>query len=462
MNLSFSNLCTQAFYQVKISPNSQYVANVTGNKVVVRRLEADLSIVNVFESSKVINYIHWSPNSECILLVNFEMSKIQVHSVIDPKWTATIKDSAFPIASVKWTPDSKSLMCTSEMGLRVSVWNLSKRDQKFINYSKFQDRGIEASPDGKYIAVAHKRLGKDTLSVYYSASFVLLQQFELNTVDLENFKWSPDSSCIAVWDSCLYNSLIIYRPDGYICATYCGYEYGLGIKTVNWSQNEKLVAVGYHNQTVHLLSTISWDLISILEHSSVVKNQDSNTLILEETTLLKAQQPNNKTRTSYQSITKRSFSLPIDRLDFSQPNPKVGVGICQFSSDSLYLASRNGKVYLCRQEQNKKISDNFFLADNMPTVLWIWSLTTLTCTHIIIFQNTIKQIMWNPCHGGALAVHCGDRNIHFIKTKRGELSISPSQVDTSKCTTESKKIINLTIHFRRFYNKEGKVESWRE
>lgn len=118
MKLSFSNLCTHSFYQVKISPNAHYVANVIGNRVVIRRLERNLSIVHVFENAKTINYMQWSPNSECILTINYDISKIQIHSVKDRKWTATIRDPVYPIASVQWTSDSKSIMCTTEMGVR--------------------------------------------------------------------------------------------------------------------------------------------------------------------------------------------------------------------------------------------------------------------------------------------------------------------------------------------------------
>ncbi|KAG1442442.1 hypothetical protein G6F56_011059 [Rhizopus delemar] len=288
--------------------------------------------------------MQWSPNSECILTINYDISKIQIHSVKDRKWTATIRDPVYPIASVQWTSDSKSIMCTTEMGLRVSIWNLSKKEQRHINYTKFYEKAIETSPDGKYVAVVHKRSGKDTLSIYHSASFVLLESFEVGTVDLENIKWSPDSSCLAVWDNCLYNTLIIYRPDGYICTTYNGYEFGLGIKMVNWSQNGKFLAIGNHDQTIHLLSTMSWSLITVLEHPSVLNNQTADIALFEEINLLKSQESNNKTRVSYQKITKRPFNIPMNRSEYSQPNPRVGVGSCQFSKDGLYLASRSGKI----------------------------------------------------------------------------------------------------------------------
>ncbi|ORE05223.1 YVTN repeat-like/Quino protein amine dehydrogenase [Rhizopus microsporus var. microsporus] len=306
MKITFSNLCSHAFHQVKISPDGQYVANAVANRLVIRRSGEELPAIHVFECSRPINYIQWSPNSECILAVNYEFSRIEVHSIMDPKWTAHIRDPSFPIALAQWTADSKSILCTAEMG----------KEQRYINGVKFRDKCIETSPDGKYTAVIHKRSGKDALGIYHSASFISLQQFEVNTTDLDNMKWSPDSSCIAIWDNYLYHTLSVYRPDGYLCTTYNGYEHGLGIKTANWSQDGKLLAIGNYDQTQ----------------------------LFEETTFAKPQIPTLETVIAYQSIVKRPFNLPSLRLDYNQPNPKVGIGVCQFSKDGNYLASRNGKL----------------------------------------------------------------------------------------------------------------------
>ncbi|CEI95195.1 hypothetical protein RMCBS344292_09389 [Rhizopus microsporus] len=412
MKITFSNLCSHAFHQVKISPDGQYVANAVANRLVIRRSGEELPVIHVFECSRSINYIQWSPNSECILTVNYEFSRIEVHSIMDPKWTAHVRDPSFPIALAQWTADSKSILCTAEMGSRLAIWNLSKKEQRYINSVKFRDKCIETSPDGKYTAVIHKRSGKDVLGIYHSASFISLQQFEVNTVDLDNMKWSPDSSCIAIWDNCLYHTLSVYRPDGYLCTTYSGYEHGLGIKTVNWSQDRKLLAIGNYDQTIHLLSTMSWNLITTLEHPSTLNNSTAHIQLFEETTFAKPQIPTLETVIAYQIIVKRPFNLPSLRLDYNQPNPKVGIGVCQFSKDGNYLASRN---------------------DNIPTALWIWDVNRLICRYIVLFRNTIKQILWNPRENGILAIVCGDENIHFMKLTAEEgIEFIPSTVPTSK------------------------------
>lgn len=136
MKITFSNLCSHAFHQVKISPDGQYVANAVSNRLVIRRSGEELPVIHVFECSRSINYIQWSPNSECILTVNYEFSRIEVHSIMDPKWIAHVRDPGFPIALAQWTADSKSILCTAEMGVKKRKHKKKKKKQQ-LNSTTF-------------------------------------------------------------------------------------------------------------------------------------------------------------------------------------------------------------------------------------------------------------------------------------------------------------------------------------
>lgn len=79
----------------------------------------------------------------------------------------------------------------------LGVWNLSTLKYQYIRYIKFSEKGtasnpskisfpilifffktkkgIETSPDGKYVAIARKEKGKDCISTYHSGSFRLLE-----------------------------------------------------------------------------------------------------------------------------------------------------------------------------------------------------------------------------------------------------------------------------------------------
>lgn len=50
---------------------------------------------------------------------------------------------------------------------------------------------------------------------------------------------------------------MVYRQDGDLCLLYSGYEFDLGIKTVNWSPDSQLIAIGNYNQTVCVIRIIN-------------------------------------------------------------------------------------------------------------------------------------------------------------------------------------------------------------
>jgi len=108
------------------------------------------------------------------------------------------------------------------------MWNLSTSTMKFMNHIKYSEKGtsfplflpcnahthvagfigIETSPDGKYVAMIERRGGNgDYISIYHANSYILLQRFALDLVDIENIKWSPNSMYLIAWDNCLYVSM---------------------------------------------------------------------------------------------------------------------------------------------------------------------------------------------------------------------------------------------------------------
>ncbi|RCH79368.1 WD repeat-containing protein wrap73, partial [Rhizopus stolonifer] len=171
MKLVYSNLYKHSQYQSKISPNNYYVANAVDDRLVIRRQDRHLQVLQVHETRSPIDYIQWAPNSEHILTVNYQKSRVYIRSLTDPKWQGSIVERRFPIVRVRWSPDSKS---------------------------------IEFSPDGNYVAIVELIEGKEYISIYHANSFILLQRFEVDTADLENLVWSFDSMFIAVWDNCIY------------------------------------------------------------------------------------------------------------------------------------------------------------------------------------------------------------------------------------------------------------------
>ncbi|KAG2222593.1 hypothetical protein INT45_008712 [Circinella minor] len=253
------------------SPNGSYVASVVDQKrLVIRNNTASLTIMHVFECQYIIQQWHWSPNSKHILVVNTDKSIIQVWSLMDIYWHGRIKDDSFGIRRVWWSADSTSILCSSEFKLRISVWMLTDNQVRYIQYPKFMEKGCEISPDGKYVAVIENRQGKEGISIYTWSATALFKHIITDTIDLCNIKWSPDSQFLAVWDNCLYYKLLVYGVDGLLHTSYQAYEHGLGIKSIGWSSDSNLIAIGSYDQKVRLLRTSDWKLVSEFYHPSTL------------------------------------------------------------------------------------------------------------------------------------------------------------------------------------------------
>lgn len=198
------------------------------------------------------------------------------------------------------------------------MWNLSTSTMKFMNHIKYSEKGtsfpfcfiihtnsqvagyfigIETSPDGKYLAIIKRHDKGDYISIYHANSYILLQRFELDLVDVENIKWSPNNMYIIAWDNCLYVSSLnivhenekkgiisfvydtqhkasVYRQDGFLVKSYSGYEYGLGIKSVHWSPNSLVIALGNFDDTV------SFSIISSMDHFFKCLSNQLDTLVI--------------------------------------------------------------------------------------------------------------------------------------------------------------------------------------
>jgi hypothetical protein len=119
------------------------------------------------------------------------------------------------------------------------------------------------------------------------------------------------------------------------------------------------------------------------------------------------------TRLTDRHVLKRPLIIPVKRPDHNETNPKIGIGSFQFSPDGLYIYSKS---------------------DTMPTVLWIWKVKSLTCLHMVLFKNQIKQFLCSTRHERLLLVSCGDNTLHFIEpnVQNDGIELNPVVIPTSK------------------------------
>ncbi|CAO3612163.1 unnamed protein product [Cunninghamella blakesleeana] len=334
-----------------------------------------------------------------------------------------------------WSPDSSSVLITTDLKLKLNIWMFKQNKIKYIEQPKFIDNGCVPSPDGKYVAIVETKNAKDYINILDGKSFILLKQFLVDTADLAHIQWSPDSQFIVVYDNCLYYKLLVYRFDGYLEFSYSAYDYGLGIKSIDWLGS--LLAIGSYDGKVQLINTVSWKRIYTLSHSNNIKPYKNESLVIfEEYDLPNMNKRTLETKVGYRIIQRRPIQLPVLRPEYNKHNPNIGVSQCQFNLDGSFLFTR---------------------IDTMPNTLWIWNIHQLECCSIISQKHPIRQVIWNPKYPHVLAMICGDENIYLLKQdKTFVLNQRSSSVPASTSTkvVENLKIIPFAVPTSKFSVKQ--------
>jgi WD40 repeat protein len=150
----------------------------------------------------------------------------------------------------------------------------------------------------------------------------------------------------------------------------------LGIKSLNFSPNGHYLSVGFYDQVIRIYNHITWKLIIEFSHPQTISENNSNVNIFkeEESDDYIYGSEHNKKTTKYIDV-QVPVKLPNVKPNIDKPNPAIGIGECNWSYDSNYFATRN---------------------DNMPNVLWIWQISSLSLHTVIIQQKPIKNFQWSP------------------------------------------------------------------
>ncbi|KAI8077860.1 WD40-repeat-containing domain protein [Halteromyces radiatus] len=417
MELTYSQLYKHNGYQCQISPDNKYVANTVDTTVVIRDHSQDMVVMHVYETNHVIDWMSWSPNAQYIVTMNKEHCIANIWSISDTNWKTTLSDRRFGMQRGWWSPDGSSILISSDLDLKITIWMFLKNKIKYIEHPKSIDQVCVPSHDGKYMAIVEKKDGKDYIDILDATSYELLQQFLTETTDVASIQWSPDSQFIIAYDNCLYYKLLVYRFDGYLTYSYSAYEHGLGIKCISW--HDELLAIGSYDEKVRLINTCSWQLVTVLSHSNVIKpNSQSSLMIYEEYDLPSTKAPTLDTKVAYRVLARRPIQLPVLRPEFNRHDPNIGISFCQFCVDGSLLATKD---------------------DTMPNTLWIWDIRQLQVCLIISQKNPLRQVVWNPKYPHVLAMACGDENVYILyqessthSTLSTSLKIIPISVPTSK------------------------------
>jgi WD40 repeat protein len=100
--MDFTELYKSSNHLVQFSPNSQYLATAVEHRVVIRDADT-LQILHLYNCSDAVEQLIWSPDAEFILCASYKKAAIQIWSVKDPEWTASIDEGISGLTAVIWS-----------------------------------------------------------------------------------------------------------------------------------------------------------------------------------------------------------------------------------------------------------------------------------------------------------------------------------------------------------------------
>jgi WD40 repeat protein len=395
--LHFSSPHQQTGGLVHFSPDGKLIACAAAYRLVVRDVET-LEIVHIFSCKDVVEKIEWSRDSKYVLCGIFKRGLAQVWSVEQPEWYCNVDEGPIGLSCVRFSPGGRHVLATADFQLRITVWSLLDRSVCYIRFPKFTEAGLDFSPDGRQMALAERRDGKDSVALFECEGWSAVRSFPVATEDLADLRWSPDSAVLCVIDTVLQYQVLFYSPDGACLHTYRPYDHALGVKSFCWSPGGRYLALGSFDEKVRLLNHLTWRRIAEVDHPSEVRASDfpgavcyveppdSTSGVLADNgdgnALAVAGTPGGQKRqaagpTGYVA-TRPPLTVPTLPPSFeSEHAARQGVGLLQWSAAGRYLASRS---------------------DLMPCALWIWDASTFGLHAVLLQQQPVTAIAWHPRH----------------------------------------------------------------
>jgi WD40 repeat protein len=111
--MDFTDLFRQSLYLCRFSPCVKYLA-IASQRYLVIREAASLQLVFMITWSDTIQNVLWSPDSELILVASYKSGKVTIYQVNDQKWIADIEEGTSGLTNIKWSLDSRTLLCFSD------------------------------------------------------------------------------------------------------------------------------------------------------------------------------------------------------------------------------------------------------------------------------------------------------------------------------------------------------------
>jgi len=134
-------------------------------------------------------------------------------------------------------------------------------------------------------------------------------------------------------------------------------------------------SVGSYDSYMRIFAYLKWNFITELPHRSRITEGDGIQIYKEEEFREGEPYGGKDIRiTSRYVMCELPVVLQPQKIKASDPSAPFGVSILEWSCDSRYIATKN---------------------DNTPNVLWIWDMSTLSLSVMLIHDKPIRCAKWS-------------------------------------------------------------------
>jgi hypothetical protein len=126
----------------------------------------------------------------------------------------------------------------------------------------------------------------------------------------------------------------------------------------------------------------------VLDHTSTIQ--------LTHGSLVWQEQVTGSAERTYTTV-QQPIAPPTASDSPSNQAPKVGLSTIAFNANGTLVATRD---------------------DSAPTTVWLWDLTKLTATSVLIQHSPVKQLLWHPTMTSLLLIQCSheEPTVYFYDT----------------------------------------------
>nr|KMM72355.1 40S ribosomal protein S25, variant [Coccidioides posadasii RMSCC 3488] len=278
MSTSNNNAKYHSAIPAVISEDCRYVAVVNDRCLELHQTAQEDSLLRlIFLHDDIkggLRFLQWSKPS-CLTKSSIQrvLCASNAHiSVFDPEdetWAAEIDaGEGTCFVHIEFTPSADEIICFLEFNVQAMVFNLKTGEQRIIKAPKFSGpNGYVFRPRSGHLALLLKVEGNDILSVHEPGTYGCIATATLQMVDVQGLKCSPNGAWIACWGASLAGTAVaIYTADGQYFRTYtgAGNEIGFGVKTIEWSPDSRILALGKQGGTIELINGKTFGLAMVL------------------------------------------------------------------------------------------------------------------------------------------------------------------------------------------------------